>query len=158
MTPAWADLPNAHHINRVLAHLFTYPTQWITPSTETISPVRDRARKVAQDITQNFAWGPARYRIWKSLIELTRNTTLGTAWVNMWDISLALIAYDDCGYILELPLGAVKVMVSADIPVAALLNPAILIMRTQNDPRTRHALSVVDLPMDRAQAGQKNYR
>lgn len=100
-TAAWAHLPNAEHIDKVLAHLQANPTRW--------DAARDAARDEAWGAAWDAAWGAARDAGWGAL--------------------LALIAYDDCAYILSLPPGAIRLMVSNEHPAATLLNPAVIAMK-----------------------------
>jgi len=80
MTNAWDDLPNAKHIDRVLAHIAAHPKKW--------------------DAAWDAAWGDAR----------------------------CLIAWDDCGYILDLPPDVVRTLAGAGNPAAVLLLPAVIAM------------------------------
>ena len=92
MTTAWARLPNAEHIDRVLAHLKAHPDRW------------SAAWDAAWDAARGAAWGAARGAI------------------------LALVAWDDCAYILDLPSGAVRLMCAVNNHKAILLYPAVLAM------------------------------
>ena len=65
MTTAWTHLPNAAHIDRVLAHLKQHPDRW------------DAAWDAARDAAWDAAWDAARGAI------------------------AALVAWDDCAYLLD---------------------------------------------------------
>ena len=73
MTTAWAHLPNAQHIDRVLAHLKQHPDRW------------DAARGAARDAARGAAWGATR--------DAARDAARGAA---LGAIS-TLVAYDEAG-------------------------------------------------------------
>ena len=90
-TTAWAHLPNAAHIDRVIASAKAHPDHWAA------------ARNTAQ-LDRLEAWHAA-LRVVRS-----RNTEWDAAWeareavCSEWvarDAVLALIAYDDCAYMLD---------------------------------------------------------
>lgn len=72
MTTAWAHLPNAQHIDRVLMHLNQHPDRW--------------------SAARGAAWSAARGAAW----DAARDAARGAA----WDAVTALIAWDDCAYLL----------------------------------------------------------
>ena len=85
MTTAWAHLPNAQHIDRVLAHLSQHPARW------------------------DAAWGAAR----------------GAA----WDAVVALLAWDDCAYLLDQTPDLLRVQINLiGDRRAVLLLPAVIAM------------------------------
>ncbi|RPJ30122.1 MAG: hypothetical protein EHM17_17260 [Verrucomicrobiaceae bacterium] len=92
MTNAWDDLPNAKHIDRVLAHTAAHPKNW------------------------DAAWDAARDAAWDAVRDAA------------WDAARCLIAWDDCGYILDLPPDVVRTLAGAGNHAAVLLLPAVIAM------------------------------
>jgi hypothetical protein len=119
---AWSHLPNAAHIDWVLKDIKAHPDRW--------------------DAAYASAWDAAYASAWDAVRNATPNATplaaLGAAWDAVRNATpiaaysatrgatLALIAYDDCAYILDLPCGAVRLMASTGHPAAVLLYPATL--------------------------------
>ena len=87
---AWAHLPNAEHIDRILASLKANPQQWVD------------------------AWN----KIYPA------GTT--TAWDAVWGAISALIAYDDCAYMLESDVDELRILAALGDQKAILLVPACL--------------------------------
>ena len=115
-TTAWAHLPNAPHIDRVLAHFKAHPDRW--------SAARDAARdaawgaawRAARDAARDAAWDAARDAAW----DAARGAAL--------DAVFTLIAWDDCAGILDMPVDAVRFLVANGHHPAVLLLPAVLAM------------------------------
>ena len=116
---AWDHLPNAQHIDRLMTHLKTHPEQGANRPAKYITPARNAAWKIISRRPQAKAWCAARDEVY----------SMGHSQAITCDVFLALIAYDDCAYILALPIGAIKVMASANIPAAMLLYPAMVAMQ-----------------------------
>jgi len=102
MTPtAWADLPNAKHIDRILADLKKNPDKW--------NAAWDAARGAAWDAARGAAWDAAWTAAWDAVWDATRDATRSAASDAAWTAArtaargaiLALIAYDDCAYLLD---------------------------------------------------------
>ncbi len=49
MTTAWSHLPNARHIDRILAHLEAHPDKWDAARAAAYTAARDAARAAARD-------------------------------------------------------------------------------------------------------------
>ena len=123
---AWAHLPNAAHIDRILAHVKAHPERWIA------------ARDDAWGTVWNTAWGTARNAAWNAAWDAARSTALGAAWDAAWgaargaardaarDALQALIVWDDCAHFLDMPADAVKVFVVSGHHPAVLLYTAVL--------------------------------
>ncbi len=118
MTTAWAHLPNATHIDRVLAHLKQHPDRW----------------DAAWDATWDATWGAA----WDATWDATWDAARDAAWDAAWDAArgaargavAALIAWDDCAYLLN----QTPELLQAQINLvgdhrAVLLLPAVVAMR-----------------------------
>jgi hypothetical protein len=96
-TTAWAHLPNAKDIDRVLASLAAHPQKW----------------RAAWDAARNAARAAA------------RDAARGA----LWDAIAALIAWDDCAYMLELPEDELKILRAAGNEQAILLSAAAKVLR-----------------------------
>jgi len=95
---AWADLPNAKHIDRILADLKRNPDRWAA------------TRNATRNAARTDAWTAARTAAWTA----ARTAARDDAWNAAWNAArtdarnaaasgaiLALIAYDDCAYLLD---------------------------------------------------------
>ena len=94
---AWAHLPNAAHIDRVLAHLKQHPDRW--------DATWDAARNAAWGAARDAAWGAARDAAWDAAWGAARDAAWGAArdaaWGAAWCAITALVAWDDCAYLLD---------------------------------------------------------
>ena len=122
-TTAWAHLPNAAHIDRVIASAKANPGHWAA------------------------AWGAVREAAWDDAWEAVRDNGLGSrntwrisAWFTTWvpfrdtehEVSqyvargalLALIAFDDCAYMLDSEPGELAILAEFGDNRAILLLPA----------------------------------
>ena len=125
---AWADLPNAKHIDRILADLKRNPDKW--------SATRNAARTATRNAAWNAAWGAAWDDAWDAVSEDARddawyaarsaawNAAETAAWDAAQDAILALIAYDDCAYLLDEKPEHVQMLGLLGNQVAILLYPA----------------------------------
>jgi hypothetical protein len=124
----WSHLPNAVHIDRILAHLKTHPEKWTY------------TRAAAWDSTWNAAWNAAfdaaRSAARSAALTAVREATLFTAgdeaWRAAWNATsaalLALIANDTCAYLLREKPEHVELLASLGIDEAILLLPAVRAM------------------------------
>jgi len=89
--PAWAHLPNASHIDRILAHAKAHPERW------------NATRDATRDATRGATRGAAR------------------------DAIAALVAWNECSYLLDWPEDQVRAHYAlTQDPAALLLLPAVL--------------------------------
>ena len=101
-TTAWAHLPNAAHIDRVIASAKANPDQW--------EEVRPAARYAAWQVVRVQAWDAAwhdmniqhRQAAWAAGQTDARNTPQYAI--------LALCAYDDCAYMLDSDPGELAIL------------------------------------------------
>ena len=117
---AWAHLPNAPHIDRVLAHTKAHPDRWRAARGAAWRAARDAAWRAARDA----AWGAA----WDAARDAARGAALDAAWDTAWGAMSALIAWDDCAGILDMPVDAVRFLAANGHQPAILLLPAVLAM------------------------------
>ena len=125
-TTAWAHLPNATHIDRILADLRLRPQAW--------AAALDAARVAAWDAAWGAVWDAARAAVWVA--------ARGAAWDAAYDAArdaacgamLALIAWDDCAYILDLHPHVVRLMAASGNQPAILLESAVIAMHEERKP------------------------
>ena len=129
---AWAHLPNAKHIDWVLASLKAHPEKW--------EAARYVARNAAGDASWYAAWTAARGAAWYEARNAARFEAFDAAWYAACDAAyytartkaydasrgaiLALIVYDDCGYMIESEIGELKIIAAFGDTRAILLLPA----------------------------------
>ena len=124
-TTAWAHLPNAKHIDRILASLEAHPDKWEAARGPAWSAAWDAGRTAARGTAWTEAWDAARTAAWDA------------AWTEAWDAArtaargaiTALIAWDDCAYMLELPEDTLKVLRAVGNEQAMLLSAAAKVLR-----------------------------
>ena len=107
---AWADLPNAKHIDRVIASVRQNPEKW--------KAAYDAAWKAAYDAAWKAVWGSSR----ELALAAARNVARDAA----WGAIIALIAYDDCAYLPDQNPDHVKVLAGLGVESAVLLLPAVI--------------------------------
>jgi len=149
----WSDLPNAHHIDWVLASLKDNPDLWTAASNTaraaargtvwyatwtsargtawyaTWTSARDAAYNAARDAAE---WSRPRRNEWASVEAATREAARGAAWDSAWyaarDAILALVAYDDCDQYLSMSYEELTIWaVLSEHPAAILLLPMIYV-------------------------------
>jgi hypothetical protein len=115
---AWDNLPNAKHIDAVLAHVKQHPDKWRTAR----DAARDAARGAALDAARDAARGAALDAARGAALDAAR----GAAWDAAWDACVALIAWDDAGDLLAMPVDAVRLLAACGHHPAVLLLPAVI--------------------------------
>ncbi len=108
MTTEWSHLPNAAHIDAVLASVEANPTDW--------SAAWDAALDAALDAA------------WDAAYDAARGAALDAAWDAAldaaWSAILALIAYDDCAHMLDSDPGDLRILSKLGSHAATLMMPA----------------------------------
>ena len=98
MTPtAWADLPNAKHIDRILDDLKKNPDNWSDARGAARNATKNDARYAAWNAARGDARNDARNAAWYA----TKNAARADARADARDAISALVAYDDCAYLLD---------------------------------------------------------
>jgi len=139
---AWAHLPNAKHIDWVIASLKANPEMWVAAWR-----TRDAARYAAWNAARVAAFDAA----WNTAGEAARGAAFGAAfdaeWDSAWDSAFdaawntageaargaatdaiaALVAYDDCAYMIESEVGELKIIAAFGDQKAVLLLPACIV-------------------------------
>jgi hypothetical protein len=99
MSNEWDDLPNARYIDAILKCCAAFPVKWKnmkqhTESDSTFNRLHDVISK-NDDVKYNLA--------------LSR-ITHGTQGVPIWDVSLALLIFDDSAHLLHSPVDEVEML------------------------------------------------
>jgi hypothetical protein len=127
-TTEWAHLPNAKHIDRVLADLGQRPEQWgaVWSAAWHAAPTTawDAAWDATRDATRDAARGPIRDAARDAVRDAVQPTTWATARGAALDAILALVAWDDCAHLLGQPVDAVRLLAACGHHPALLLLPA----------------------------------
>ena len=121
-TTAWAHLPNAHHIDAVLADVKARPEVW--------KAARDAAwaagHSAAWGPALDAAWGAALDAAWGAARDAARSAARGAAWDAAWYAILALIAWDSAADLLDLPADALRTLI--DLAPAPVCHQAVLLL------------------------------
>jgi len=128
----WSHLPNAKHIDWVNASLKANPGNWTAAWGATWTAVRDAAWDEARDEAWYVVCDAARTAAWyaaKGIVRgLKRDAIRAMARAAAMDAAsdaiLALIAYDDCAYMIESEVGELKIIAAFGNQQAILLLPA----------------------------------
>ena len=104
----WADLPNAKYIDLVIASLKKNASTWNS----------------ALGTARNAAWGAARDAAYNAAYNEAKDAAYNAAWGAAWDAVRALIAWDNCGYLLDEKPEDVKMLALLGNQAAILLYPA----------------------------------
>ena len=115
----WDDLPNAKHIDWVLADVKRNPPKWGAAYAAARVAAWDAAYDVAYDVAyaaaRGAAWGP----VW------------GPVWGAAWGACAALVAWDYAGDILSMKPDAVRLLASAGDHAAVLMLPAVIVKHSK---------------------------
>ena len=118
-TTAWAHLPNAKHIDWVLADVKQRPEVW------------DAAWGAAKAAIGIVGWSPAANAAWAAALSADRGAVWGASISILQDYGAAamaaLIAWDDSSLLLDMPVDAVKTLAAAGHHPAVLLLPAVIV-------------------------------
>jgi hypothetical protein len=128
---AWDHLPTGRHIDQVLAALIANPEKWYV--------ARDAAWYAALGASRDAAWyAAARGAAWDAAWTAAK---AAAAWDAAWGASRAaargaisaLIAWDDCAYLLDSDVNALRIYAALGVPAAILLLPAVIAMETEKE-------------------------
>jgi len=124
---AWDHLPNAHHIDCVLASLTTHTEIWAATRAAAYSAAYSAAWDAAWETARSAAWDAAWEAAWRAAKGATRAATRAAAYDAARNVLLALIAYDDCADLLDMPSEQLKTWaLLAEQPAAVLLLSAVI--------------------------------
>jgi len=117
---AWAHLPNAKHIDWVLASAKAHPEKW--PAAR--AAARDAVWTAARTAAYNAVWDAARYNAWYAAYNAASDAAYYAAFDAAKGTILALIAWDDCAYMIESEVDEIKILAKLGDQRATLLLPA----------------------------------
>jgi len=122
-TTAWADLPNAKYIDMIMYSLKKENTAWVAVK----DAAWDTARLAARDAAYNAAKGAAKGAARDAAYNAARDAAYNAA----YNAARALIAWDDCGYLLEEKPEDVKKLALLGNQAAVLLYPACVALQSR---------------------------
>ena len=125
MTTAWSHLPNAAHIDRVLASLRADPDAWCASQTAERNDALKAASRASRDAQRGAIWAAVKHASWYAAWGADRGADRDSARVAAQDALLALIAWDDSAVFLDTPLDAVRQAAASGDHPAILLLPAV---------------------------------
>ena len=136
---AWAHLPNAKHIDAVLADARKRPGAWNAARTAARraawDAAWDAAQRAARDAAWGAAWGAAQRAARDAAQRAARDAAWGAAWDAAWGAIAALVTWDSSADLLDCTPDVLRTMIDlAEPPVchqAALLLPY-AIVRSNN--------------------------
>ena len=108
----WSNLPNAAHIDRVLAHVRSHPDKW--------DAAWDTVWGAARDAARGAAWGAAR--------GTARGAARDATWGAVWGACVALMAWDEAGELMDKPKSLLRFLAQEGVHAAVLLLPAVIAM------------------------------
>lgn len=123
---AWAHLPNARHIDRILAHVKEHPDKWDAARVASLGATFTEWA-ASRAAAANASRGAAREAVWAAARGATWDAFRGAA----RDAILALVAWDDAGALLDQPIDTVKARADKGDHAALLLYPAMMAMRDE---------------------------
>ena len=128
---AWDNLPNAKHIDAVLAHVRANPDKWAAAW----DAARDAALAAAWDATRDAARDAAYDAAWGAAYGAARGAAYGAAYDAAYDAAwsacaacAALVVWDYAGDLLACSPDALKLMAASGNHAAVLLLPAVMAM------------------------------
>ena len=122
---AWSHLPNAVHIDRVLASLKANHEEWGATWQAALHAARDMAWHAARQAVRQAVRDTA----WHAALDAAINAT----WDGIWDALVALIAWDDCAHLLDSEPEHVKLLAALGVESAILLYPACLVFSKEKE-------------------------
>ena len=123
----WAHLPNAIHIDWVIKSLITDTRMWANVFEVTKNDRWEEARQIAWDtMTDNTEYpvnisSATKYVAYDDAWHRVTSTGDTSALVSACNAILALIAWDDCAYMIGSDVGELKLLASLGDPRAKLL-------------------------------------
>jgi len=120
----YAHLPNAPHIDRILAHAKNHPKKWDVAWDAARGVARGAALIAAWDVARDAARDAARSGVWDAAQAAGRDV----AWVAARGALAALTAWDDASVLLDQDPDVLRMAAAAGNPAAVLLLPAVIAM------------------------------
>ena len=120
MTTPWAHLPNAIHIDWVIASVRDNLAPWEAARNATWNArwdvLRDEARAEAMHIVSFETWNAVR-----------KSAEVDMLGLSPWCAIVALMTYDDCAYLISSRVEEVRILANLGCPKAILLLPACIV-------------------------------
>jgi len=160
-TTAWTDLPNAKYIDMIMYSLKKENTAWVAVKDTARVAVKDTARDAAYyaafnaakgaardaacdaayNAARDAAWVAVKDAAWNAAWDAARLAARDAAWTvpynaakgAAWDAARALIAWDDCGYLLEETPEDVKMLALLGNQAAIMLYPACIALNKSKE-------------------------
>ena len=126
----WAHLPNAKHIDWVLSSVKANPKKWDAASDAAWEATRDAAWGAAWAAAWGVAWDAAGYAAYDAAYATAYDAAYDAAYYGASGAIIALIAYDDCGYMIESEVGELKIIAKLGDQKAILLLPACIVLNS----------------------------
>ena len=125
---AWSHLPNAKHIDRVLASVKEHPETWDASWNVAYDAALDAVFDAAYNAADDAAWSAARDEAYGAARAEAYGAAQGAAWCATWNAILALIAYDDCEQYLSMTSEELRAWaMRTEHPAAILLLPMVIV-------------------------------
>jgi hypothetical protein len=132
----WSHLPNAEHIDRILAHLKAHPEKWIVTRSVARNAAWHAAHNAAYTTARAAVYDAARSAAWYATRAAARDevytTARAAAWDEVWNAVsgaiIALITNDASAYLLKEKPEHVELLASLGQPEAILLLSAVRAM------------------------------
>ena len=135
-TTKWSHLPNAAHIDAVIASVKANPDEWDAAwhaarnaawhaaRNAAWHAALDAAWHAARYAARDVAWGAARNAAWYAAREAVQGVALDAARNAVRDAVLALVAYDDCAHMLDSEPDDLRILSKLGSHAATLMIPA----------------------------------
>ena len=124
-TTDWSHLPNAKHIDWVIASLTEHPKKWSATWNRIIDAPNCINRQPVYDTAYDIVVNSLRHSEWRAVTN-TVWAIDGPYWAAR-SVVLALIAWDDCAYMIESGVGELELLAKLGDLRAILLWPACII-------------------------------
>ena len=128
----WSHLPNAVYIDQILVHVKTNPEKWEEVNGTMYASAWNAAwsavADAAVDATAWNAWNAARDAVGNAARDAVGNAARAAS-----GAILALIAYPDCAYMLNMTPEQIKIYAGLDVKGALLMIPAVIAMNIANE-------------------------
>jgi hypothetical protein len=121
MTTAWAHLPNAKHIDRILADEAAHPERWSAVGTAFQTPDWFVARHAAVAAARTAAKDAGRADALSRTYEVLNSCMDVDPWIAVWGAALALISWDHAGELLDLPPDELEAIAKLGVPAAVMV-------------------------------------
>ena len=116
----WSHLPNAVHIDRVIASVKSHPEQWEVTQLPMQQEVWFKTFVAETSLGRDAVWRIAMDEAWREQQQFINQA----AWDAVCVTLLCLVAYDDCAYMLDSEVGELKILATFGDPKAILMLPA----------------------------------